>query len=193
MNYETGAVITEGLVNIYDADGTLVHTVDAPLAEIKQRARAIVDWLNSLDDDAQRLAFCPECKSPVLAIDWREEGLREFNLETGKWEESDTGGYGLWYCNDCGHGFDYEDLCRLGIFTEPESECGQTWPIWTLSEGDIEEVYLGIFDNLMGFKELDLDEVARWFEKAVSSSLSVGYDWQDMLEDAIGEVLKHGS
>ena len=193
MKYQCDAVISDGghygsTVFIYDEEGDLAYSIDAPLAIIKQRARAIVDWLNSLDDEAQRLAFCGDCGHPILSVQWHEEGTRALNIETGRWEETDDAGYGEWLCG-CGHPLSYEDLCRIGVFTEPESDAGQTWPIWTLSEGDIYEACRLRDSGFTGYKGLDLDEVARVFGKAVSNSLGEGYDWQLILRDAIEEVI----
>lgn len=59
----------------------------------------------------------------------------------------------------------------------------RTWNTWVLSEEDIEQVAK---DNEIDLSGRDLDEIARRFEKGVSSLLgSSGYDWTDILDEAI--------
>jgi len=201
MKYECDAVIEAGKINgivyIYDEKGDLAYTVDAPLAEIKQRARAIVDWLNGLDDEAQRLAFCSDCGYPIFTIHWEESGIKEFDFETGKWDEGMSEGSGYWRC-PCGNDLDYHDLCKIGVFGSRDLTIEQTWPIWTLSESDIVGVYEQELSGVGACPEydnnltdiLDINEVARVFKEAISNSLGEGYDWQLMLRDAIEEVMK---
>ena len=72
----------------------------------------------------------------------------------------------------------------------PNLQTDQTWPIWTLSGGDIEGVYKnrgGKEHYGLPYSELDLDQVARSFLKAIESLLGIGYDWTDILAEAIKE------
>ena len=56
---------------------------------------------------------CPAC-GKELRIGFTERGTMIWN--DGHWEETDKGNDADYYCLECGHNFDYEELEKLGVF-----------------------------------------------------------------------------
>ena len=66
----------------------------------------------------------------------------------------------------------------------------RTWNTWVLSESDIIETAK---QNDLSLEGKDLDEIARQFQKGICSMLgSGGYDWTDVLEEAIENTKTEG-